>query len=400
MNTSIIRNRLLILAALHLTAVAGCGGDSAGSDTDASAEDGSTGAMSMGEDSDDPTDGAVPGTPGEGDTTGGADGSTGGADDPTDGEDSTGADDSMEDSSTGEPSDDTGESSGDTDEVEPPTVAETDPANGEDAITNDTTLFVRFSEPMDMLSVEAAYQSADIPAGAVTFEWNAAGDELTVIPDDQLAYAFGSNPNLVVANEFSYTIGAEAESALGVALEEPVDISFSTLRRISQHFERDESLSAQMRNDGNLGLTPYIGDYTLDEATRRYLLTFDLSSLPSEVTAIEMADFSAAWASDLGDPWISLGGVVYRQVSYDGLVPAAFDGPTHTASDALFVSESNFVSMDVTSELQSVVDDPATFDDRLQFRLRWFLENNLDMDHDGLTLNENLLELDVLYLTP
>ncbi|MEM7157879.1 MAG: Ig-like domain-containing protein [Myxococcota bacterium] len=385
MDTSTLRNRLLTLAALPLVLAAGCGGDSAGSDTDAANEDGSTGEVATTEPGEDPTGSTPPSTTGD-DSTG---------DDPTGGAD----DDSMADStSTGELEDDTG--SGDTVGAEAPSIEETSPADGDDAVTADTALVVRFSEPMDMVSVQQAYQSADIPAASVTFEWNEAGDELTVIPNEELPYAFGQNPATVAANAFSYTISTVAESAEGVALEEPVEVSFTTLRRISQHFERDETLSAQMRDDGFLGLQPYIGDYTLDEATRRYLLTFDLSSVPSEVTAIEQADFFAAWASDLGDPWISLGGVLYRQVSYENLVPATFNGPAHTDNYALFVSESNFVSIDVSSELQSVLDDPGTFDDRLQFRLRWAIENNLDMDHDGLTLNEDLLELDLVYLTP
>ena len=384
MDTSTIRNRLLTLAALPLVLATGCGDDAAGSTTDAATGDGSSGAMSTSEPGDEDTGATPPGTTGE---------------DPT-GEDPTGSDDdSMADStSTGAADEDTG--SGDTDQAEAPTIEETSPADGEDAVTSDTALVVRFSEPMDQVSVQQAYQSADIPAAAVTFEWNAAGDELTVVPNEELAYAFGPNPDTVVANEFSYTISTVAESAEGVPLEAPVEVSFSTLRRISQHFERDESLSAQMRDDGFLGLQPYIGDYTLDESTRRYLLTFDLSSVPSEVTTIEQADFFAAWSSDLGDPWVSLGGVLYRQVSYENLVPATFNGPTHTDNYALFVSESNFVSIDVSSELQSVLDDPGTFDERLQFRLRWAIENNLDMDNDGLTLNEDLLELDLVYLTP
>lgn len=361
---------LLAVAVLHLAVAGGCGG--ASDDPDAQGSDSSGGDTSTGAQDDSTiTDPGV-------ETSGSSTGS------------SSGADEASGDV-TGAPTD-TGSAIG-------PTLVEVTPADGATGVASDAVIVLRFSEPMDMASVQQAYQSAAIPAAAVTFEWNAAGDELTVTPNEPLPYAQGDDPNTVAASVFAYTITSVAESADGVSLESPVDVSFTTLRRIAHHLERDEALSTQMRNDGFQGIQPYIGDFTLDEGTRRYLLSFDLSSVP-DIDTLEEADLHAAWTSVLGDPWISMGGVLYRQVSYDTIGPATFDGPTHTSNYALFANQNNFVTVDVSSELQSVLDDPGTFDNRLQFRLRWAIENNFDMDHDGLYVDEDLLELDLLYLTP
>ena len=374
MNLSTIRTPLFIISTLALAACGGESGDPGLGDTDGEGmatggelDGGSTDAEPEGTTGDEPV-----GSTGEVDSEG------------------------MDESSGGESS---GDESSDSGAAEAPTVVETIPVDGALGVEGDASLVVRFSEPMDMASVQAAYQSADIPAGTVTFEWNDAGDELTIIPNEPLPYAYGSNPMTVTANAFAYTITTVAESADGVALEAPVDVEFSTLRRIAQHFERLEEWSGSLRDDGVVGVQPYLGDYTLDEHTRRYLLTFDLVNVPfAAIHSFEQAQMSASWSSELGDPWVSMGGVLYRHVSYGGLVPESFDGPTHSNNYALFSLGSNHVAVDVTAEMEAVIADVATFDERLQFRLRWAIENNFDMDHDGVVIDEDLLELELQYL--
>jgi hypothetical protein len=82
-----------------------------------------------------------------------------------------------------------------------------------------------------------------LPAGEVTFSWNAAGDELTVSPDEMpLAEGELADPDAVDPLEVRYAIGTGATSAQGVALEEPLEISSGGRR-----FRQPQPLSVSRR---------------------------------------------------------------------------------------------------------------------------------------------------------
>src|SRR5690606_30650250 len=203
-----------------------------------------------------------------------------------------------------------------------PAVVMTSPTDGEAGVHEDAVLVITFSEPMNKVSVQQAYQSADIPAAGVTFSWNANGDELTITPNDPLAYAEGTDPDDTDPIEYTFSLTNVAESQAGVPLDEEVSVSFTTLRRITQILERDADLSGNISDlDGPVGST-FIGDRPNGDAVR-YAVTFDLTALAPTVETVETAQLRASWNSQSGDPWAGLGGgTVFEHITYE-----AFDGP-------------------------------------------------------------------------
>ena len=93
-------------------------------------------------------------------------------------------------------------------------VLAVDPANGALGVLADATITVTFSAAMDQASVEAGWQSIDLPAAAVAFAWNAAGDTLTVTPKAPLELAEGSDPATVVARAYTFDIATTARAEL------------------------------------------------------------------------------------------------------------------------------------------------------------------------------------------
>ncbi len=116
-----------------------------------------------------------------------------------------------------------------------PTVLSVSPADGARGVAPDADITVVFSHPMDAASVEAAWSSDDLPADAVAFSWNAAGDTLTVAPEEPLPVAEGSagDPDAVEPLTIGFAIGTAGLDEDGVALGQPLEIEFRTVRRLS-----------------------------------------------------------------------------------------------------------------------------------------------------------------------
>ncbi len=257
---------------------------------------------------------------------------------------------------------------------------------------------------MDKAATQAGYQSVDLPAAAVTFEWNAAGDELTITPNAPLAYAEGTDPGSTEALSYSFTLTTAAESEQGEALPEDTEVSFSTLRRLSQDFEDDPLLSGRVRDLG--GATLLGGSYLLGDASNndvgRGFVSFDVSLLAEGPVTVETANFHARWSQQIGNPFIDLGAVVYQHVAYDTFDNALFDTPGIGAADGLFgTALEDEVDRDVTSVVETVLSDAATYEQRVQFRMLWFFsETDGDGQNDGVTLIASDLGLELTYLAP
>lgn len=387
---TVLPTLMACMLALGLSACADDGdstGDSDGTGGDSGSE-GTGGSMSAGS--------TAPATSSTPEDTGGSDGADGTGDSGSDGPGDTGSDGADTSGDTA------GDTSGDTTTgggiLE---VVESDPADGEAGVTEDAAIVVRFSQPMNKAATQVAYQSADIPAAEVTFSWNAASDEMTVTPNALLPYAIGDDPSTLQAEAFTFSITTAAESADGTPLPEEYTATFTTLRRFLQYIDNDAFLTGKTTDLGDKGVTPYMGDHA-DNDPSRYFVTFDLSGLAPDIVDVEAAEFSAGYLpGPIGNPFTDLGGLAYQQVAYDTFSQDLFDTPG-IGSDALILGPNTTSNdVDVVPELSDVIADPATFEDRLQFRLFWFpFESDGNGDLDGVTMDSTQFEVGVLYLAP
>ncbi len=362
------------------------------------AEDGSSGV------DEDPTGDGTSGSTGPdgGDTTGQGTTSASGGGETTGEVDTTGSDETTGDETAGEES--SGGEVDTTGTAVAPTILEVLPEDGAVGVAADEPIVVRFSEPMDKAATQAAYQSADIPAGAVTFSWNDAGDELTISPNDPLAYAEGTSATTTDALNYTFTMTSAAESEDGVSLEDDTQASFSTLRRLSLSYSQDTDLSGRVRDLGGsllLAGSYSLGDNSIND-TGRGFVTFDVSSLPEGPVTVEDANLHARFTSVQGNPFIDLGAVVYQQINYGVFNDALFDlEPIGSASGLFSTINDDEVDRDVTDIAATAVGDPGTFGERVQFRFRWiFTETDNDGQSDGVTLIAGDLALDLQVLVP
>ncbi len=348
-----------------------------------------------------PDDGATSGAP-DPDEPGPTDDDPADPDDTDDPGTTTGDDDPMGSSTGDDESTGGDETTGAS--VDAPSILDISPADGALGVHADATITVQFSEPMDQAATQAAYQSADLPAAAVTFDWNAAGDTMTITPNTPLDYAEGTSPATTDALTYTFTISTAAESELGEGLPDDTDVSFSTLRRLSQSFEDDPNLSGRVRDLAGatlLGGSYLLGDNANNDVARGFV-TFDVSSLADGAVEVEQATLHARWSQQIGNPFIDLGAVLYQHVQYDTFDDALFDVPGIGSAAGLFgTAAEDEVDRDVTDIAQAVLDDDATYEQRVQFRMLWFIsETDGDSSSDGVTLIASDLGLALTYLAP
>ncbi len=315
-------------------------------------------------------------------------------------DESTSSDEETTDEPPGESSEDSGdETSGG---VVAPQIVETIPADGAVGVAEDSTIEIVFSEPMDKVATQAAYQSADLPAAAVTFAWNEAGDRLTITPNELLAY----NPAYDLddpARTYAFTITTAAESEDGVALASDIQVEFSTLRLFLQYFTADAGLSGAVRDLAGVIGSGQLGDSITNDPSR-YFVSFDLSGMAPDVVdwAAEMTVTRGAVIS--GNPFVDLGAVLFQQVQYDALVASTYDTAAIGSGYALFpVATPAQQTVDVASHLGVVLEDPDTYNNRLQFRFVWWpSETDGDGAYDSIAIDEagSPPRLGVLYLAP
>ena len=92
-------------------------------------------------------------------------------------------------------------------------IVSVDPENASTGIEATAAIVIRFDTPMDQPSVEAAWQSTDLPPDQLAFAWDTTGTTLTVTPDVPLELASGSglDPSVVEARAYAYTIATTAK---------------------------------------------------------------------------------------------------------------------------------------------------------------------------------------------
>jgi Bacterial Ig-like domain len=258
-----------------------------------------------------------------------------------------------------------------------PTVVSIDPPNGATGVEDDQSIVITFSEKMDQLSAQAAYQSADLPASEVTFNWNAEGTQLTVKANDFLEYAAGDDPS-IEAKTYALTVTSTAKDVAGNSLT-PFSSSFSTLRVISAAIYGTASL------DGTESCvltreTFLVGDLfdgPTDSGSRGFV-SFDLTDIPAGAVA-EEARVIINKVRINNNPY-DLGDILLEHMNYgDSLDGNDYDMPVLAdlgSLDSASAPATGYLSSEVTSAFNDDLANRTMRGNRSQYRLRFPIENN------------------------
>lgn len=306
----------------------------------------------------------------------------------------------------------------------PPTVASIEPPIGATGVAKDADIVITFGEKMDQSATQAAYQSADLPAGAVTFDWNAGSTVLTLRPNIPLEYAAGTDPSLP-AKRYRFSVTSTAKDTAGNPLA-PVSSDFSTLKQI------DVSLTSQAGLDGNVTSSQLaradiasilVGDLPPSTGIRSFL-SFDLSSLPEGVTeeALVQAELSVYKVDVSNSPYAALNNceatdptlcataqMELNHVNYGDTLDGIDFDTARLADLGGIDSELSPISAYRTADVLSAVRDDLgnreARGSRSQYRLSFPKQTNADKYPDLVaftagesTSNQPLLKLS--YLTP
>jgi hypothetical protein len=284
----------------------------------------------------------------------------------------------------------------------PPTVVSVTPTDGAIGVAADATIVVEFSEPMDQLTVEGAFASDDL--GSVALSWNAAGDTLTITPEEPLDYAegFGTDPDEVDALVYGLSLGVLARDLAGHAIEEPFEMSFSTRKRMTAEFPRIDDLTRYVVGNGNIGDADgplVVGDNSNNESLKT-LLTFDLADLPEPVYAVESAAFSARQTGTQATPYESLGAIVAHHLVFEDVTPDLIDADS-LAVLGVFSTDDNAESKSIEVS-EAVADDVAnhtTRGARSQYRLEFEEATDGNETTDFAGFARETFALSIVYVT-
>jgi hypothetical protein len=185
-----------------------------------------------------------------------------------------------------------------------PSVVAATPSDGQIGVGLSPKVQVTFSEPMDKASVEAAFQMV-APVMAGTFSWNSDATVMTF--DPSVNFTYGTNVQWKVAKT--------AADASG----KPMDADFtSTFRVLRQSTKVLQSISAKdgfVYGPGVAVLGSHAnatgGSFKVGTWERGFL-SFDLSSLPSdlveitgaEVSIYQSAHHAGAYSPTTGSLWV------------------------------------------------------------------------------------------------
>jgi hypothetical protein len=295
-----------------------------------------------------------------------------------------------------------------------PTVVSVSPEDGASGVENDTTIVLRFSEPMDRASTEAAYQSESAPSTAVTFSWNDDSTELSITLDAPLEYGSGSDPALVEARRINYFVSASAAASDGRTLARPYEFSFSLLRQISLSVfaVQDRAFSGNFRSDDSYGagncaedaINMCVGDVRVARQNEQYkgFISFELSNFPESITALS-ATLSLEVTAMSGNPFAGLGPLMLEHARFEAIGPLAFDadplevlGPIALDADP-GTQLSADVSVAVLEDLRSGAGSDLASS---QYRLGFQDVTDDDAASDAILSAWDTQILDITYLIP
>ncbi len=283
-------------------------------------------------------------------------------------------------------------------DTEAPVVASSMPAADATGIAADEKVFVTFSEQMDPATIESAYNSMQLPLDKVSLSWSPDGKVLTISPDQPLEYSAGTgtDPSAVTPFTFTITIGTEAADLAGNTLAEPLELSFSTKRRLTATFEADLNFTKTLRDDMvQSGVSLFVGDSSTGQRYRGYV-TFDLKTLPA-ASEVESASFKGTQQAPTGMPY-ALGAVMVQHVSFATLenlnANLAISLPGEFSTDGNLEEK----VLDVTPQVQDDVTNRATRGDRSQYRFQIDTATDGDNVADVAEFTKNTFEVTVQYV--
>jgi len=281
----------------------------------------------------------------------------------------------------------------------PPQVTAFYPQDGYHGFKRGEAISITFSEPMDAAATEAAFQLLD-PSGApvaVTFAWEDGGRRLRATPADPVAYS----PNDQYLN-YRYLLSTGAKSQKGAALENGLDVTFSTMRTLTLVRDSVASLDGAVSaggyvyndpNDQSVYTTARTGDTAGNIAVRSFF-AFSLDGLGLDSEDVAYARVRLYNTALRGAPFGvgNLGNLIVERVEYLE-VTAAEDNETLALDAADYDDRDVFgslppltswaageeVSLEVGEWLQDALDQEAGY---LELRLRFETASNSDSVED------------------
>lgn len=303
------------------------------------------------------------------------------------------------DDDSGDGSDDAGDDSGDAgdDQTTTPSVLSVTPGDGAAGVMPDAEIVIVFSEPMDQPSVEAAWSSEDLPP--VSFAWNAPSDTVTITPDEPLALAEGSNPSSVDPIAYTFAIQDTAIDRDGDPLAAPLEVEFTTKRRISVALAQVDALTRTLRSDGvALFSAMYMSAGDLfDNRQYKMLVTFTLPAL-ADGAEVEEAVLAGFQSSTVSIPYL-LGSLRAQHTAATALDLDAFqDPPLGGAGNFSTSPVIGARSLQVTAEVADDIANRAERSNHSQFRIEFPTATDSDENEDLARFTTASFALQVTYL--
>lgn len=302
-----------------------------------------------------------------------------------------------------------------------PTILSATPANNGTGVLATDNIVITFSEPMNRLVTQSAYQSARnlIRPAQVVFSFNTEGTVLTIDPNASLTIAFGSDPATVVASSFAFQITNLATDLAGNPLTTS-NFTFTTQRRITQNLPGLASLTGDVRaTDGAINncVTTEVcaGDSGIaGNLQYKGFISFDISGLPTGIQSFEFANLNMNQVRVFkdgvvgGDPYADLGGAVsLEHVNFDTLNLAAAFNPAALSSVGNISTNATleFKTLSVLTQLQNDITNRVARGNRTQYRLAFPTVTDIDAKFDAAifesaTAATNPSTLSVRYFLP
>lgn len=243
----------------------------------------------------------------------------------------------------------------------PPTLVSSSPAAGEKLVRPDANIVLTFSEPMDKASAQVAFSiSSPMNMSVGQFSWSADGKTMTF--DPQGLFMFGQ----IV----TWRLTAGAKDLAGNAISQ-VSRGYIVVNRATVVIDATPELDGYLTNS-NLVQTGsgsmIVGDNAANVAYRGFL-SFDLSGLPANASALVYARVLTWVTGASGDAFGSLGGGMKLQhVAYGDALESA-DWDTISDFQITYVTSNSAGWRTGAVTEQVVADWTASRSGRSQYRL-------------------------------